>query len=127
MTWICVVDDEPEVRDALTDVLRNAGYGVQSFRDGSDALEAIESALEPPRLVLLDLVLPNLSGLEVLRRIRVGRRVPDVPVLMITGMEVNAAYFHPWPVAGVLRKPVAADALLEALANALRARTLPSA
>jgi len=107
------VDDEPEVCDVLTEALRAAGHGVQSFRDGSDALEAVETALEPPRLV---------SGREVLRRLRVGRRVPDVPVLVITGMDVDEAYFAPWPILGVLRKPIAVEELLATVARAMRPR-----
>jgi DNA-binding response OmpR family regulator len=120
LTWICLVDDDPDVGDALTEALRSAGHGVQSFRDGSDALEAIESSLEAPRLVILDVILRHLSGREVLRRIRAGRRVPNVPVIVVTGMDVDAAYFAPWPVHVVLRKPVVIERLLEAVAEALR-------
>jgi DNA-binding response OmpR family regulator len=122
LTWICLVDDQPEVCDVLTDVLRGAGHGVQSFRDGSDALEAIESALEGPRLVILDLVLPHMSGQEVLRRIRKGRRVPNVPVLVITGLDVDEAELAPFAIAALLRKPIAVEELLTAVAAALRPR-----
>jgi two-component system OmpR family response regulator len=122
LTWICLVDDEPEVCDVLTEALRAAGHGVQSFRDGSDALEAVETALEPPRLVILDVLLRHMSGREVLRRLRVGRRVPDVPVLVITGMDVDEAYFAPWPILGVLRKPIAVEELLATVARAMRPR-----
>ena len=119
MTWICVVDDEPDVCDVLTEVLRAAGYGARSFPDGSDALEAIEKALEPPRLVILDVLLARMSGREVLRLLRTGHRVPDVPVLVITGMDVDKAYFAPWPVLGVLRKPIAVEELLATVARAV--------
>jgi DNA-binding response OmpR family regulator len=119
MTWICVVDDEPDVCDVLTEVLRGAGYGARSFRDGSDALEAIEKALEPPRLVILDVLLARMSGREVLRLLRTGHRVPDVPVLVITAMDVDKAYFAPWPILAVLRKPIAVEELLATVARAL--------
>jgi len=122
VTWICLVDDEPDVCDALTDALRNEGFGVQSFRDGSDALEGIDRALETPRLVILDVLLGSLSGREVLRRIRTGHRVPDVPVLVITAMDVDESYFKPWPVLAVLRKPVAMDKLMAAVRRAMRPR-----
>jgi two-component system OmpR family response regulator len=122
VTWICLVDDEPDVCDVLTEALRGAGYGVQSFQDGSDALEAIEKSLEAPRLVILDVLLRSLSGREVLRRLRAGRRVPKVPVLVITGMDVDENYFAPWPIAGILRKPIAVEVLLKAVAREMRPR-----
>ena len=126
MTWICLIDDDPDVCDVLTEALRGAGHGVQSFPDGSDALEAIDRALEPPRLVVLDVLLRHMSGREVLRRLREGRRVPNVPVLVITGMDVNESYFSPWPVVAVMRKPIMVDAFLKAVGRAIgRSRRRP--
>jgi DNA-binding response OmpR family regulator len=122
LTWICLVEDEPDVRDAITDALRSAGHGVQSFQNGTEALAAIDTALEPPRLVILDLLLPGLSGKDVLRRIRTGRRVPEVPVLVITGTDEDEDYLSPWPVVAVLRKPVLLDTLVAAVEKALPRR-----
>jgi len=122
LTWICLVEDEHDVRDAVTDALRNSGYGVQSFQNGTDALAAIDTALEPPRLVILDLLLPGLSGKDFLKRIRTGQRVPDVPVLVITGTDVDEGYLSPWPVVAVLRKPVLLDTLVATVAKALPRR-----
>jgi two-component system OmpR family response regulator len=116
------VDDEEDVRDVLSEALRGAGYEVRSFGDGSDALEAIEGASEPPRLVILDLLLPHLDGREVLKRLRAGRRVPDVPVLVMTGAEVTERHFEPLRVSAVLEKPIPMDELLEAIAKALGRR-----
>lgn len=119
------MDDEPEVCDVLTEALRAGGYGVRSFRDGSDALEAIDEALEPPRLVVLNLLLPYMSGKDLLSRIRMGRRVPDVPVVVITGMDVNEAYLLPFTVSAVLRKPVSVDRLLATIAAAVAPKPAP--
>jgi DNA-binding response OmpR family regulator len=60
-----------------------------------------------------------MSGREVLRLLRIGRRVPEVPVLVVTGMDVDNAYFAPWPILGVLRKPIALDELLATVARAV--------
>lgn len=118
LTWICLVDDDADVRDLLSEVLRDQGYEVQAFGDGSDALEAIDNAASPPGLVLLDWLLPHMTGHEVLRRIRTGR-APEVPVVLVTGIDVSEADFHPDRVQGILRKPVAIDRLLAAVVSAL--------
>jgi two-component system OmpR family response regulator len=117
--WILIVDDDPQVCDVLTEALRTVGHEARGFLHGSDALEALESAPEIPQLVILDLFLPHMSGRELLKRIRTGSRAPNVPVLVITGMDVAATDLEPWPIAHVMRKPVAIDDLLAAVAAAL--------
>jgi DNA-binding response OmpR family regulator len=77
---ILIAEDEPALRDGLNDLLRNAGYEVESVDDGLDAAErATHDAFD---LVILDLGLPRLDGIEVCRRIRVAR--PLLPILMLT-------------------------------------------
>jgi DNA-binding response OmpR family regulator len=121
VTWICIIDDDPQVGDVLVDALRAAGYGARSFVDGEEALAAIGESFEAPRLVLLDFIMPNLSGHEVLRRIRVGP-LAEVAVVVVTGVDdVTEASFAPWRVSAVLHKPVAIDELL-----AMVARVLPA-
>jgi two-component system, OmpR family, response regulator len=122
VTWICIVDEDAEVRDVLTEALRDAGYGVRSFDDGADALEAIETALEAPRLAIVEVILPGLTGKQLVQRVREGRRVPKLPVLVITGADVDERYFAPWAILGVVRKPISMDMLLEKVAAALPRR-----
>ena len=64
---VLVVDDEPIVREVLSRYLRFEGFQVETAADGQAALEAFESSR--PELVLLDLMLPRVDGLEVFRRI----------------------------------------------------------
>jgi DNA-binding NtrC family response regulator len=78
---VFVVDDEPPVAKLLCLMLKRAGYEPASFSTGPAALEALKRA--PPQLVLLDLVLPRMDGLEVLRRIR--ETAPEVTVVMVSG------------------------------------------
>jgi two-component system alkaline phosphatase synthesis response regulator PhoP len=79
MRTILVVDDEPEIVSLCSDYLRAAGFAVSSAVDGVSALEAIRS--RRPDLVVLDLGLPGLDGLDVARLVR---RESAVPIVMLT-------------------------------------------
>ena len=76
---ILLVDDEQTLREVVAAALRDEGYRVAEAADGAAALE--EFRAETPDLVLLDLMLPELSGVEVCR---ILRRESDVPILMLT-------------------------------------------
>jgi len=76
---ILVVDDEPSISEVVSIYLRRAGYQVVIARDGQAALEALEK--QPPDLVVLDLMLPKMDGLEITRRLRAEG---DTPIIMLT-------------------------------------------
>jgi DNA-binding response OmpR family regulator len=76
---VLIVDDEPMVRDVLARYLEREGFDVQTAEDGQAALDL--AANTPPDLVVLDVMLPRVDGMEVLRRIREQR---DVPVVLLT-------------------------------------------
>ena len=78
-TTILVVEDEPSILEVVSLYLARAGYAVREARDGRAALEALDEAL--PDLVVLDLNLPEIDGLEVARTLR-GRA--DTPIIMLT-------------------------------------------
>lgn len=78
-TCVLVVDDEPTVREVVVGYLRRDGHDVQEAADGSTALELIESRTFD--LVVLDMMLPGVNGLDILRRIR---SKGDMPVIMLT-------------------------------------------
>jgi two-component system alkaline phosphatase synthesis response regulator PhoP len=77
---ILLVEDEPGLVMTLTDRLAREGYAVESSSDGESGLE--RAAAEPFDLVLLDVMLPRLSGFDVMRELR--RRAIDTPVIMLT-------------------------------------------
>ncbi|MEV4072603.1 response regulator transcription factor [Nonomuraea fuscirosea] len=89
---LLVVDDEPTVKELLSATLRFAGFTVSSADNGVQALEV--AGREPPDLVLLDVMLPDLDGFEVLRRLRAlprpGGRPGPVPVLFLTARDATA-------------------------------------
>lgn len=77
---ILVVDDEPAVAEVLLDFFAETGYTVDVALTGRDALTLIQRT--PPDVVLLDIRMPDMDGVEVLRRIRAAH--PALPVIMIT-------------------------------------------
>ena len=79
MTTILVVDDEPNIREVVGLYLRREGHTVVEASDGEEALRLARQ--HPPDLVVLDLMLPKLPGLEVCRRLQSERRTP---VIMLT-------------------------------------------
>ncbi|WP_157627542.1 response regulator, partial [Variovorax boronicumulans] len=79
MTRIVIVEDELDIASVVQDYLRHAGYDTEHFADGRSALERIVTA--PPDLTLLDIMLPRLDGIEVLRR---AREHTAHPIIMLT-------------------------------------------
>src|ERR1700749_1401328 len=79
MRQVLVVDDEPHIRTVLRGYLEAAGFAVTEAADGESAVQAARKA--PPDLVLLDIVLPGMDGLEALRQLRT---FSDVYVILVT-------------------------------------------
>jgi DNA-binding response OmpR family regulator len=79
VTKVLVVDDEPTVREVVAGYLRRDGHEVTEAADGTTALELVDT--NPPDLIVLDMMLPGVNGLDVLRRVRA---TSDVPVIMLT-------------------------------------------
>jgi len=95
---ILVVDDEPDIRGLIVLHLEREGFRCRTAASGPDALR--EAGTRPPALVVLDLMLPGLDGLEVCRRLRANAATAGVPIIMLTakadevdrvvGLEVGA-------------------------------------
>jgi two-component system phosphate regulon response regulator PhoB len=79
---ILVVDDEEDITELLKFNLSREGYQVHCVPSGEDALKACAS--QRPELVLLDLMLPGMDGLEVARRLKSGLKTRDIPIVMLT-------------------------------------------
>ena len=79
---VLVVEDESSIASFVAAYLKNAGYAVRTTASGNEALRLVES--EQPALVVLDLMLPDIDGVEVCKRIRQTR---DLPVLMLTARD----------------------------------------
>jgi two-component system, OmpR family, alkaline phosphatase synthesis response regulator PhoP len=79
---VLVVEDEASIASFVALYLKNAGYAVRTVDNGNEALEQVES--DRPDLIVLDLMLPDVDGIEVCRRIR---KSSDVPILMLTARD----------------------------------------
>lgn len=117
---ILIVDDEPAIRVLLDAALDGEGYRLLEAADGPSALETART--EHPDLVLLDIGLPGLSGLEVCRRLRDEAGTAGTPVLFLTGLGREAEEEAAATVGaqGVITKPFSPAALVKQVAHMLR-------
>lgn len=86
---ILVVDDNSDIRDLIVHILNADGFHVYSASDGSSALSILKA--NSIELVLLDVMMPGMSGLDLLREIRTGseKRLHEIPVMMITAKSLT--------------------------------------
>ncbi|MFD7917723.1 response regulator transcription factor [Streptomyces sp. NPDC059740] len=123
---LLVVDDEPTVRELLRTALRYAGFEVDAAATGRQALDL--AATHTPDLVLLDVMLPDMDGFEVIRRLRAQPRSPlagrggDVPVLFVTAREDRDDRLHGLRLGGddYVTKPVDLEELIARIHAVLR-------
>jgi DNA-binding response OmpR family regulator len=81
-SMLLIVDDERSYREAIADCVRNAGYGAMEASNGSEALRLAEEA--QPSLIILDVMMPDLSGLDVCRILRGKPETKDIPIVMLS-------------------------------------------
>jgi PAS domain S-box-containing protein len=112
---VLVIDDDPDVRAFIVESLREQGYDVRQASDGAEGLAEVGRGA--PDLVIVDFIMPGLSGAEVASRIRKDR--PDQAILFVSGYSETEAVKRIAPDAPVLAKPFRADALERAVRGAL--------
>ena len=114
---VLVIDDDPDVRGFIAAALEEQGYRVREAGDGKEGLAEIDR--EKPDLVIVDFIMPGLSGAEVARKIRA--KLPRQPILFVSGYSETDAVKRTAPDAPLLTKPFRADALGKAVRGALTA------
>ncbi len=117
MTEIMVVDDDLDLRESIAEVLGGAGFAVTTAADGETALGLLGQ--QKFDLVLLDLVMPGLSGMEVLRRLR--EQLPRLPVIMLSAFATveNAVEAMRQGAQDYVTKPFRVDTLLTSVRRTL--------
>ena len=108
---VVVVDDEADIVEMLTIILENDGCAVRGFSEGASALDSIRSS--HPDIVLLDVMMPHLDGIEVLRRLKSDPATSDIPVVMLTAKTSDADVWAGWEAGAdyYLTKPFDPDEL----------------
>ena len=114
---ILIVDDEPSILATMAPLLRGRGYEVSTATTGHAALDGVDR--QPPQLIILDLGLPDMDGVEVCRRLREGRAIP-ILVLSARGAEQDKVAALDAGADDYVTKPFGAEELLARVRVALR-------
>jgi len=119
---VLVVDDESAIADTLTEILCRSGYAAMAAYDGTDALET--ALLTPPELLITDVVLPGMSGIEL--AITIKRIFPDCKILLFSGQAATSDLLTNAKNAGhhfiLLNKPIHPRELLSRVQATLKPR-----
>lgn len=126
---VLVVDDVPDNLALVSSILEMDGWDVQTALSGRECLRLLQQHV--PDVLVLDVHMPEISGLEVLRRLRADQELPFVPVLLLSASNLESLESNLAGQAdGFLRKPISIDELLEQvhrLANLAERRPAPTA
>jgi len=120
---ILVIDDEPDLRALVRVNLEQAGHRVETVENGRDALAALKESL--PDLVVLDLMLPDISGTDLCRRLRYDPETAELPIIMLTakGEEVDRVVGFELGADDYVTKPFSPRELTLRIAAVLRRRS----
>ncbi len=126
---ILIIDDDPDITEAMTVVLENRGYEVAAAADGSEGMEKLKASR--PDVIILDVMMrTRQEGFELSRELKNNPEYKDIPILMLTAVKEKTgldfkttAGDESWlPVEGFLDKPVKPDVLLEKVQSLLQKR-----
>lgn len=115
---VLIVEDEQMIRELAATVLEDAGYEVVTATGGRDGLDRFAEHRDGLLAVLLDVTMPDLSGLEVLSRIRAAGA--DTPVILMSGYAESEVHPPTVPAAAYLKKPFPIDALIDTIQHVVR-------
>jgi DNA-binding response OmpR family regulator len=112
--WILVVDDDEDIRDAIALILERRGYQAVGAFDGQDALDQLHAHDGAPALILLDLMMPRLNGVDFAKRLRSSSR-SSAPIVILSGDSRARETAASLGAAHVLSKPVDLQDLVAAV------------
>ena len=112
---VLVVDDDRDIRDAVTEALESEGYRVVTAADGEEALAWLRAAASRPRVILLDLMMPGMDGMQLRSELMRDPMLGAIPVIALSADPSAIAAARSLSFGGYLKKPVQLDALLGAV------------
>jgi DNA-binding NtrC family response regulator len=116
---VLVVDDEPAIRQFAARVLEEEGFGVLDAPDGAAALELIRGGVADPAVVVSDIVMPRLNGVQLLESLAILR--PELPVILMSGYAATQlAELGIASPCGVLTKPFTSESLVAEVRRCIR-------
>jgi DNA-binding response OmpR family regulator len=124
---ILVVDDDPDILDAVTMILESQGYEVVTARDGIEGLATLKA--EQPTLMILDLMMPKMDGFAVCKELQDPRwsKYKNIPILMLTSVREEASRRRYELETGLelnvddyIEKPMSPDVLLERVSTLIK-------
>ncbi len=118
---VMVVEDDYAIRETLRELLEEEGYRVTQASNGAEALARLRT-MGPPRLILLDLMMPVMDGWEFRRAIRGDERLAEIPVIVLSADHALEQKIATLAVQGYLPKPFELDALLRTVERYTSAR-----
>jgi CheY-like chemotaxis protein len=123
---VLVADDDADILIVVGSILKNAGYGVDTARDGKECLQKMAAHL--PDVVILDIMMPNMNGGEVARLLKTHPKTSTIPIIFLTAVDdrkmMKTALFE-LGVEFYLTKPVDTDEILEKVKEAIRYKVDP--
>jgi DNA-binding response OmpR family regulator len=124
---ILVIDDDPDILDAITMILESQGYQVSTARDGIEGLATLKA--ENPDLMILDLMMPKMDGFAVCKELQDPRwsKYKDIPILILTSVREEASRRRYELETGLeldvddyIEKPMSPDVLLERVSRLIK-------
>lgn len=116
---VLVVDDDRDIRETMVDALADAGYEVLAAEDGLDALDVLRSEPAAPGVILLDLMMPRMNGVQFQEEIARSDAWAQIPIVVISADSQGRARATEMGAKAYLRKPMRLNELYDTVARAL--------
>lgn len=114
---VLIIEDDPDAREVLGEILRSDGYSPVVAKDGREGLATLRAGLRPC-LIVLDMLMPGMDGWQFRRAQNADRELADIPVVVVSGVKAARNSALSAGAVAFLAKPVAPEALLSAVAAA---------